>query len=85
MSDDEGNLEVVELSGAVIRSFYKDIPMFVFRANGGEPTMSRAVAFVAVTGCSSTRTYADIVRRNVVGQKRMNIKACVPIRRTDDN
>ena len=40
-----------------------------------------------VTGCSSTR-YADIVGRNVVGQKNMNIKACVPIRRKlrkDDN
>ena len=55
MSDDEGNLEVVELSGAVIRSFYKDIPMFVFRANGAEPTMSRAVAFVMLLSLVAAR------------------------------
>ena len=39
----------------------------------------------SVAGCSLTIEYADIVRRNVVGQKKMNIKACVPIRRKDDN
>ena len=39
----------------------------------------------SVAGCSLTSEYADIVRRNVVGQKKMNIKACVPIRRKDDN
>ena len=33
-----------------------------------------------VTGCSSTQMYADIVGRNVVGQK----KACVTILRKDD-
>ena len=38
-----------------------------------------------VAGCSLTSVYADIVRRNVVGQKKMNIKACVPICRIDDN
>ena len=38
-----------------------------------------------VAGCSLTGVNADIVRRNVVGQKKMNIKACVPIRRKDDN
>ena len=37
--------EVVELSGAVIQSFYKNVPMLVFRANRAEPTMYR-VAFV---------------------------------------
>ena len=49
MSDDEEILikdpEVVELSGAVIQSFYKDVPMLVFRANSAEPTMP-CVAFV---------------------------------------
>ena len=39
----------------------------------------------SVAGCSLTSEYADIVRRNVVGQKKMNIKACVPIRRKDEN
>ena len=38
MSDDEEILikdpEVVDLSGAVIQSFYKYVPMFKFRANG---------------------------------------------------
>ena len=37
--------EVAEFTGAVIWSFYKDISMFVFRANGAGPTMSR-VAFM---------------------------------------
>ena len=43
MSNDEVILikdpEVVELSGAVIQSFYKDVQMLVFRANGAKPTM----------------------------------------------
>ena len=30
-----------------------------------------------VSCCSSTQAYADIVGRNVLGQKKMNIKACV--------
>ena len=50
--------------------------MFVFTANGAEPTMS-CVAKVMLLSL--------IVRRNVVGQKKMNIKACVPIRRKDGN
>ena len=37
-----------------------------------------------VNGCSSTWVYADIVGRNVVGQKTMNMKACVPICRKED-
>ena len=49
MSDDKEILikdpEVVKLSGAVIQSFYKVVLMFVFRANGAEPTML-CVAFV---------------------------------------
>ena len=36
--------EVVELSGVVIQSFYKDVTMFVFRGNGAEPML--CVAFV---------------------------------------
>ena len=31
--------EVVELSGVVIQSFYKDVTMFVFRGNGAEPML----------------------------------------------
>ena len=38
----------------------------------------------SVAGCSSTSVYADIVRRNIVVQKKMNIKACVTIHRKDD-
>ena len=38
-----------------------------------------------VAACSSTSLYADIVRRNVVWQKKMNIKACVSICRKYDN
>ena len=38
-----------------------------------------------VAGCSSTSVYTDILRRNVVEQKKMNIKAYVPIRRNNDN
>ena len=46
--------EVVELSGAVIQSFYLDVLMFVFRANGAEPTMS-SVAFVMLLSLVAAR------------------------------
>ena len=46
--------EVVELSGAVVQSFYKDVPMFVFRVNGVEPTMS-CVAFVTLLSLVAAR------------------------------
>ena len=48
--------DVVELSGAIIQSsgFYQDVPMFVFRANGAESTMS-CVAFVMLLSLVAAR------------------------------
>ena len=65
--------EVVELSRAVNWSLYKDVPMLVFRTNGAEPTMS-CVTFMVLL--SLVAAYADILGRNVVGQKEMNQGVC---------
>ena len=46
--------EVVELSGAVIQSFYLDVLTFVFRANGAEPTML-SVVFVMLLSLVAAR------------------------------
>ena len=46
--------EVVELSGAVIQSFYQDVPTFVFRTNGAEPKMW-CVAFVMLRSLVAAR------------------------------
>ena len=37
------------------------------------------------TGCSSSRAFAHILGRAVLGQKRASVGACVPIRKEDDN
>ena len=72
----------VELSGSVTWSFYKDV--------GAQSKRGRAKNVAcsfcdAITGCSLTWVYTDIDVRNVLGQQKMNIKACVPIRRENDN
>ena len=37
------------------------------------------------TGCSTTRAFAHILGRAVLGQKRANVAKCVPIRKIDDD
>ena len=39
----------------------------------------------AFSRCSSSRAFAHILGRAVLGQKRANVGACVPIRKDDDN
>ena len=41
-------------------------------------------SFVMLLSLVITLVYADIALRNVVGQKKMNIKACVHMHRKDD-
>ena len=37
------------------------------------------------TGCSTSRAFAHLLGRAVLGQKIANIGSCVPIRKEDDN
>ena len=73
------NPEVVELSGSVIWSYYKDVG--AQRNLGRAKNVTCSFCDAAFTGCSSRQAYAHILVRNVLGQKKMNImiKACVPI------
>ena len=93
MSNDEEILikdpEVVEFSGAVFQSFYQDFPtesnVNIQSKRGRANNVVSSFCDANVTGSNSTQVYADIVGRNVVGQKTMNMKACVPIHRKDNN
>ena len=67
------------------KSFGIIIKWMVFRANGAEPRMSHAPFVIHFTGCSSFRAFAHILGRAVLGQKRANVGACVPIHKDDDN
>jgi hypothetical protein len=59
-----------------------------FRAKVAEPRMSLGTCNFCDTvfvGCSSSRAFAHILGRPVLGQKKSNAKACVPMRKSDDN
>ena len=38
-----------------------------------------------VTGCSTSRAFAHILGRPVLGHKKANIKACIPVKKDGDN
>ena len=67
------------------QSFGIIIKLIVFRANGAEPRVSHAPFDTAFTGCASSRAFAHILGRAVLGQKRPNVGACVPMNKDDDN
>ena len=46
----------------------------MLRANGAEPTIICSFCNATVTGCSLTQVCSDIVGRNVVGQKKINLR-----------
>jgi hypothetical protein len=82
----EDNDEVVEHTGTIIWNYFKSVG--VLSKKGGAKNVTcifLRYCFQPFTGCSSSRAIAHILGRPVLGQKKSNIKACVPIRKDDDN
>jgi hypothetical protein len=52
---------------------------------GGAKNITCTFCDTTFAGCSSTRAFAHILGRAVLGQKRSNVGACVPKRQVDDN
>ena len=73
----------VEQTGTVIWNYYKVDGAHSKR--GRAKNITCTFCDTAFTGCSSSRAFAHIIGRAVLGQERSNIGACVPIRKDDDN
>ena len=81
--DTEKDDEAIEHTGTIIWNYYKNA--------GVQSKKGRAKNFTCIfcdstfTGCSSSRAVAHILGRPVLGQKKTNVRSCVPIRKDDDN
>jgi hypothetical protein len=53
--------------------------------SGGAKNVTCNFGDTVFVGCSSSRAFAHILGRPVLGQKKSNAKACVPMRKSDDN
>ena len=77
------DVEDVEHAGSIIWNYYKIDG--AHSKNGGAKNVTCTFCDNSFTACSSTRAFAHILGRAVLGQKRAHVKACVPIRKDDDN
>ena len=80
--------ERAEQTGSIIWNYYKIDGVKNKRGRAKNITCAfcdTACTFVILTGCSSSRAFANILGRAVLGQKRPNVEASVPIRKDDDN
>jgi hypothetical protein len=78
----EDDDEVIEHTGTIIWKYYKSVG---FRRKKGGAKNVICIFYMAFTGGSSSRALTHILGRQVLGQEKSNIKACVPIRKDDDN
>jgi hypothetical protein len=72
----------VEQTGSIIWNYYK-VDGAQSKQGGAKNAMC-TFCDSSFTGCSAFRAFAHILGRAVLGQKKANIGACVPIRREDD-
>ncbi len=75
--------EDVEQTGTLIWNYYQIDG--VQSKRGGAKNITCTFCDTTFAGCSSTRAFAHILGRAVLGQKRSNVGACVPKRQVDDN
>ena len=73
----------VEQTGSIIWNYCKIDGAQSKR--GGAKNVTCTFCDTAFTGCSSSRAFAHILGRAVLGQKKANVAACLPIRKEDDN
>jgi hypothetical protein len=52
---------------------------------GGAKNLTCIFCDSSFSGCNSSRAYAHILGRKVLDQNKMGIRACIPIRKEDDN
>ena len=75
--------EDIEISGPIIWNYY--LVAGVQNRKGGAKNHTCTFCDTSFTGCNSSRAYAHIVGRKVLDQTKMGIKACIPIRKKDDD
>lgn len=80
---DDQNAEDIEPTRCIVWNYYKIDG--VQSKKGGAKNVVCTFCDTAFTGCSSSRAFAHILGRAVLGQKRANIGACTPIRKDNDN
>ena len=82
-SQDPEAFEDIEQTGSIIWKYYKIDG--VQSKRGGAKNVTCTFCDTAFAGCSSSRAFAHIPGRAVLGQQRSNVGAFVPIRKDDDN
>ena len=83
VEDPEREDEDIEPSGPIIWNYFKVAG--VQSKSCGAKNVTCNFCDTVFVGCSSSRAFAHILGRPVLGQKKSNAKACVPIRKSDDN
>jgi len=80
--DPDADADAVQ-TGPIIRNYYESDG--VQSRRGGAKNITCTFCDTPFTGCSSSRAYAHILGRAVLGQTRPNIGACKPIRKDNDD
>ena len=77
--------EDIEATGSIVWNYYK-IDGVQSKRGGAKPrNVQCTFCDAAFSRCSSSRAFAHILGRAVLGQTRAIVGACVPIRKDDDN
>ena len=84
-SNPEREDEDIELTGPIIWNYFKVAGVQSKKGGAKNVTCNFCDTVFVQVGCSSSRAFAHILGRPVLGQKKSNAKACVPIRKSDDN
>ena len=72
-----------EPTGSIVWNYFKIDG--VQSKRGGAKNVKCIFCDSDLIGCRSSRAFAHILGRPVLDQKKANVKACVPIRKVDDN
>jgi hypothetical protein len=83
VEDPEREDEDIEPTGPIIWNYFK--VSGVQSKSGGAKNVTCNFCDTVFVGCSSSRAFAHILGRPVLGQKKSNVKSCVPLRKSDDN
>jgi hypothetical protein len=83
VEDSAREVEDIEPKGPIIWNYFKVAG--VQSKSGGAKNVTCNFCDTVFVGCSSSRAFAHILGRPVLGQKKSNAKECVPMRKRDDN
>ena len=73
----------IQPRGSIIWNYFKIDG--VQSKKGGAKNVTCIFCDHVLIGCSSSRAFAHILGRPVLDQRKSNVKACIPIRRDDDD